>query len=132
LLRADLATLLSFAKSLRSDAEAWRAALEAGLEDMARRAVTARQERERLAAEREALVQKRDALQSRIVATADSIVRDTGGEYRRTLPCFTLTDALTVCSLKVSRPRRGFRPEKRWLVTLSDSREEVVVRRAYV
>lgn len=132
LLHADLATLLSFAKTLRSDAETWRAALEAGLEEVARLEAAARRERQRLTAECEQLMRARDALQSRIDETARRIARDAGGEYRRTFPCFPLGEAATVCSLKVLCPRRGFHLEKRWLVTLDDAHDQVIIRRSYV
>jgi len=131
LLRADLATLLSFAKTLRTDAENWRAAFEHGLEEHARQEAAARQERERLAAADEALVRQRDALQAGIDETAKRMAQDSAGECRRTLPVFRLGEAVTICSSIVSSPRRGFRSEKRWLVTLNDSRDHVVVRRAY-
>ena len=62
-LRAELATLLSFAKTLGADAETWRAALRHGLKELERKETAAREERERLAAEREVLMRRRDALQ---------------------------------------------------------------------
>jgi hypothetical protein len=131
LLRAEFATLLSFAKTLRGDAEAWRAALADGLKEVERQQATERAERDRLAAERAALVRQRDALQSQIVQTAQRMARDSGGECRRTMPVFTLGADLSVCSVSVTSPGRGLRPGKSWLITLNDSREEVVVRRSY-
>jgi hypothetical protein len=131
LLRAELATLLSFAKTLRGDAEAWRAALADGLKEVERQQATARAERDRLAAKRVALVRQRDALQSQIDQTAERMARASGGECRRTMPVLRLGADLSVCSVSVTSPRRGLRLGKSWLVTLNDSREEVVVRRSY-
>lgn len=71
-LRAELATLLFFAKTLRADAEACRAAFEEALRGIERREQEARAERERLAAERGALVRRRDALQAVRPAAAPS------------------------------------------------------------
>jgi hypothetical protein len=85
-----------------------------------------------LAAERVALVRQRDALQSQIEQTAARMAQDSGGECRRTMPVFRLGTDLSVCSVSVMSPKRGLRPAKSWLVTLNDSREEVVVRRSYV
>lgn len=127
-LRAEFATLLPFAQTLRTDAEAWRAALEDGLREVAREEAAARGERERLAAERERLLRRRDALQSTIDETAGHIAQRNGGDCRRTLPVFRLGEALTVCSVAVFSPSRRFRFQKDWLVTLGDSRE-VRVRR---
>jgi hypothetical protein len=132
LLRAEFATLLSFAKTLRGDAEAWRSALADGLREVERQQATARAERDRLAAERAALVRQRDALRSQIEQTAERIARDSGGECRRTMPVFRLGADLSVCSVSVTSARRGLRPGKSWLVTLNDSRKEVFVRRSYV
>jgi chromosome segregation ATPase len=128
-LRAELATLLSFAKTLRTDAETWRAAFEDGLKELERQETVARQERERLAAEREALMRRRDALQFAIDETAGRIAQENGGDCRRTLPVFRLGEALTVCSVTVLSPRKGFRSRKCWRVTLNDSRDWVRVRR---
>jgi type VI protein secretion system component VasK len=121
-LRAELATLLSFARTLRTDAEAWRAALQAGLKALAR-------ERQASAAEREALLRRRDDLQSSIDAAAARIARDNGGECRGTMPCFPLGEAVNVCSVTVLSPRRRLRLQRPWLVTLNDARDEVLVRR---
>ena len=44
-LRAEFATLLCFAKTLRIDAESWRAAFEAGLRELEREETAARKER---------------------------------------------------------------------------------------
>ncbi|MBV9808778.1 MAG: hypothetical protein JO286_16455 [Solirubrobacterales bacterium] len=127
-LRAELATLLFFARTLQADAGHWRSALEQSNEELERRGAAARQERERLTAERETLVRRRDALQSRILQTAARMAQQHYGECRRTIPVFTLGDGLTVCSVSVSCPRRGLRFPKQWLVTLSRS-HDVLVRR---
>jgi hypothetical protein len=74
-------------------------------------------------------MRRRDALQLAIVETAEAIAQRNAGECRRTLPVLTLDDDVTVCSVTVGSRTRGFRPAKRWLVTLNDSRDEVVVRR---
>ena len=130
-LRAEFATLLSFAKTLRTDAKTWRKAFEDGLKELERQETAAREERERLAAERETLMRRRDALQFTIDETAGRIAQGNGGDCRRTLPLFRLGEALTVCSIVVLSPRRRFRSRKHWLVTLSDSRDQVRVRRSY-
>ena len=130
-LRAELATLLSFAKTLRADAEACRAAFDEALRGIERREQEARAERERLAAERGALVRRRDALQVQIDQTAARMARDAGGESRRTVPVLTLAAGVTVCSSIVVGPRRRFRSDKRWLVTLNDTRHHMVIRRSY-
>ena len=127
-LRAELATLLSFAKTLRTDAEIWRAAVEDDLRELERQETATRQERERLAAEREALIRRRDALQFTIDETAERIAQENGGDCRRTIPVFRLGEAVTVCSVSVLRRRKGFRSQKCWLVTLNDSRDQVRVR----
>jgi hypothetical protein len=129
-LRAEFATLLSFAKTLRTDAETWRTAFEDGLKELERKETAAREERERLAAERETLVRRRDALQSTIHETAGRIAEN-GGDCRNTLPVFRLGEALTVCSVVVLSPRKRFRRQPHWLVTLNDSRDQVRVRRSY-
>jgi hypothetical protein len=128
-LRAELATLLSFAKTLRIDAETWRAAFEEGLKVLERQETATRQEQERLAAEREALKQRRDALQFTIAETAERMAHENGGDCRRTIPVFRLGEAVTVCSVAVLCPRKGFRSQRWWLVTLNDSRDRVRVRR---
>lgn len=130
-LRADLATLLCFAKTLRTDAEAWRAAFEDGLKELERAQTAAREERERSAAERAVLMRQRDALQLTIDETAGRIAHENGGDCRRTLPVFRLGEALTVCSVAVLSPRRWFRPQPDWVVTLDDSRDRVRVTRSY-
>ncbi len=128
-LRAAFATLLSFAKTLRTDAETWRARLEDRLKELERQETAAREERDRLAAERVSLMRRRDALQSTIDETAGRIARTNGGDCRNTLPVFRLGEALTVCSVVVLSPRARFRSQPHWLVTLSDSRDRVRVRR---
>lgn len=131
LYRAELATLLSFAKTLASDAVTWRAEFDAGLRELAAQEAAAREERERLTAEREALIRHRDTLQCRIDAAATRMAQDAGGECRRTVPCVSLGDTVTVVSQWVSCPRQRFRLEKHWLVTLDRTREHVLVRRCY-
>jgi hypothetical protein len=137
LLRAELATLLSFAKTLWADAEAWRQALPEGLREFERQRAAARAESERLAAEsrrlaaeRAALVQRRDALRWQIDQTARRMAQDSGGECRPTLPVFRFGDDLSVCSVSIKSPRRGFRPGGWSLVTLNETGDEVVVRRS--
>jgi hypothetical protein len=130
-LRAEFATLLSFAKTLRTDAVTWRTAFEDGLKELERKEAAAREERERLLAERMTLMRRRDALQFTIDETAGRIAQENGGDCRNTLPVFTLGEALTVCSVTVLSPRKGFRSQPHWLVTLSGSRDEVRVRRSY-
>lgn len=130
-LRAEFATLLSFAKTLRADAKTWRKAFEDELKELERQETAAREERHRLAAERETLMRRRDALQSTIDETAGRIAQGTGGDCRRTLPLFRLGEALTVCSIVVLSPRKRFRTRKHWLVTLNDARDQVRVRRSY-
>lgn len=128
-LRAELATLLFFAKTLQADTDDWRSTLRERINELERQRTAARRERERLAAEREKLVRCRDALQLRIGQTAARIAQQDAGECRRTLPIVKLGDGLTVCSVSVSCPRKGLRFAKRWLVTLNDSRDDVLVRR---
>ena len=128
-LRAELATLLFFARTLDADAQKWRSTLEARIKDLGRQRAAERQERERLACERQALVQRRNGLQWSIIQTAARMVQRDGGEWRRTLPVFALGEGLTVCSVAVSCPRRGLRFPKQWLVTLGGSGDDVTIRR---
>jgi chromosome segregation ATPase len=128
-LRAELATLAYFAKTLQADADDWRSALDERLKELERQRTIARQERARVAAERTKLVRRRDALQLTIVQTGARMAQQNGGECRRTLPVFALGNGLTVCSVSVSCPRRGLRVARHWLVTLDDSRDRVLVRR---
>jgi hypothetical protein len=128
-LRAELATLLFFARTLEADTDRWRSTLGERTSELERQRAAARRERERLAAERERLLRCRDALQLRIVQTAARLAQRGAGECRRTLPVSELGDGLAVCSVSVSCPRRGLRLAKRWLVTLNASRDDVVVRR---
>jgi hypothetical protein len=130
-LRAEFATLLSFAKTLRADAETWGTAVEDRLKELKRMQTAALEERDRLAAERETLMRRRDALQFTIDETAGCIAQENGGDCRHTLPVFRLDEALTVCSVAVLSPRRWFRFQPDWLVTLDDSRDQVRVRRSY-
>ena len=138
-LRAELATLLSFARTLQDDADNWRSTLEVRIKEverqqaaerleLERQQAAARRERERLAAEREKLVRRRDALRSTIVQTAGRMAQQSRGECRNTLPVFTLREGLTICSVSVSSPRRGLRFAKQWLVTL-DGSHDLLVRR---
>jgi hypothetical protein len=127
-LRAELATLLSFARTLQADADNWRPALEEGMKEIERERAADRKQRERSAAERENLVRCRDALQMTVLQTAARVAQQYRGECRRTIPVFTLGEDLTVCSVSVSCPRRGFRFPKQWLVTLTGS-HDVLIRR---
>lgn len=127
-LRAELATLSFFARTLQSDAEQWRAALADRADELERQKAAAREEQERLVLERDQLVQRREALQSTILQTAARMAQQTRGECRRTLPVFTLGEGLTVCSVSVAYPRRGLRLAGHWLVTLGRS-HNVLVRR---
>lgn len=127
-LRAELATLLFFARTLQADAENWRAARQEHVRVLERQRIAAEHEVERVAAERAQLVRRRDALQSTILQTAARVAQQYRGECRRTLPVFTLWDGLTVCSVSVSCPRRGFRFSKQWCVTLTRS-QDVLIRR---
>ena len=130
-LRAEFATLLSFAKTLRADTETWRTAVDDRLKELKRMQTAALEERDRLAATRETLMRRRDALQFTIDETAGCIAQENGGDCRHTLPVFRLDEALTVCSVAVLSPRRWFRFQSDWLVTLDDSRDQVRVRRSY-
>lgn len=126
--RAELATLLFFAKTLQADADQWRATLDARIRELERQRAAARRERERLAAERAKLVRRRNDLQSTIVQTAARVAQRDDGECRRTLPVFTLGEGLTVCSVSVLCPRRGVRVGRHWLVTLNRARDDVLIR----
>lgn len=130
-LRAEFATLLPFAKTLRVDAQSWRAGLDDGLKELEREEAAARQEQERLAAERERLLRQRDALQSAIHEAAGRVAENKGGECRNTLPVYRLGEALTVCSVIVLSRRKWLRSQPDWLVTLNDSRSQVRVTRSY-
>jgi hypothetical protein len=127
-LRAELATLLFFARTLKADADRWRSALEHRAEMLEQQKAAARRDQERLVVERERLARRRDALQSTILQTAARMAQQNRAECRRTLPVFTLADGLTVCSVSVSRPGRWFRLAEYWLVTLNRS-QDVLVRR---
>ena len=129
MLRAELATLLPFARTLSADAEQWRSGLDDGLRQIERLEAAARAERERLAAQREVLMRRRDALQFGINDAAERLERDNGADCRKTIPVHVLGEGATVCSVSARIPRRGFRSEKRWLVTLNESRDEVVIKR---
>jgi hypothetical protein len=127
-LRAELATLLSFAGTLQADADDWRSALEQQIKELERQRTAAHKERESLAEELEELVRRRDTLQLTILHTAARVAQQYRGELRRTVPVFTLGEGLTICSVSVSCPRRGFRFAKQWLVTLTRS-HDVLIRR---
>jgi hypothetical protein len=124
-LRAELATLLCFARTLQADAENWRSVLQDSMQEAERQRTASAVSRP---VEHEALERRRDVLQSTIVQTAARMAQQYRGECRRTLPVFTLWDGLTVCSVSVSCPRRGFRFAKQWCVTLTRS-QDVLVRR---
>lgn len=127
-LRAELATLLFFARALRADARTWQAAAGAALREREREEMASRRERERLAAECEALMQRRDSLQAEIRAAADRLAAHEHGECRTTLPVINLAPGITVGSISVSAPKKPLRAPRRWLVTLSESRDGAVVR----
>ena len=131
LLRAELATLLSFAKTLAADSITWRDDFAAALRELERTEAAARAQRERGTAEREALISRRDALQANIDRAARLIAAETGGECRRTVPCIALGERVTVVSQWVLCPRNGLRSEKHWLVTLAGAGGQVLVRRCY-
>lgn len=127
-LRAELATLLFFARTLQADVDRWRAAGEERENELRRQAAVARKERQHRVVEREKLARRRDTLQSTILQVGSRMAQQYRGECRRTVPVFTLGDGLTVCSVSVSCPRRGFRFARLWLVTLTSS-HDVLVRR---
>ena len=127
-LRAELATLLCFARTLEADANEWCSAREDEIEELERQKTAARREQESLAAEREDLARRRDALQLTILETAARMAQPSRGECRRTVPVFSLGEGLTVCSVSVCCPRRGLRIAERWLVTL-DRSHDLLVRR---
>jgi hypothetical protein len=127
-LRAELATLLFFARTLQADANKWRSAGEERDKELQRQRASARKEQENLVAEREKLARRRDLLQLTILQTGTRMAQQYRGECRRTIPVFTLGEGLTVCSVSVSCPRRGFRFAKQWLVTLTGS-HDLLVRR---
>ena len=128
-LRSELATLLSFAQTLRADAEACRAVRDEALAELEREKTAARHQRERWLAEHQELVRRRDALQLSIDETARRVARRHRGDCRRTVPVFAVSGVLIVCSVTVSSPWSRFRPPKLWLVTLNESRDEVLVTR---
>ena len=128
-LLAELATLLSFARTLRTDAESLRARLREAIEELARQETAARLERARRAAEREQVLRRRDDLEARIVGIAEEIARGDRAQCRPTVPVITLGQDVTVCSMGVASPRRRFRSRQFWLVTLTDTRDEVLARR---
>lgn len=127
--RAELATLLFFAKTLRGDAEVWRAGLRRALAERERQEAVAQRARDRRAAQRAELLRRRKALQVKIDQEAGRIADIKHGECRRTLPVIALNHGLTVSSMTVSRARTRFRSVKLWLVTLDDAGRDVLVRR---
>jgi hypothetical protein len=127
-LRAELATLACFARTLEADAQQYRAALANQARELERQKAAERAQEERLLVAREDLVKRREALQSTILQTAARMAQQTRGECRRTLPVITLGDGLTVCSVSVAYPRRGLRLAGHWLVTLGRS-HDVLIRR---
>ncbi|HSC04881.1 MAG TPA: hypothetical protein VLC49_16230 [Solirubrobacteraceae bacterium] len=127
-LRAELATLLCFARTLQADAENWRSVLADRARELERRRAAELQDQQRLDLEREKLAQRRETLQSTILQTAARMAQETRGEWRRTLPVITLGEGLTVCSVSVSFPRRGLHLAGQRLVTLGRS-HNVLVRR---
>ena len=127
-LRAELATLSYFARTLEADAQQYRAVLANHAHELERQKAAERAQEERLVLAREDLVKRREALQSTILQTAARMAQQTRGECRRTLPVFTLGDGLTVCSVSVAYPRRGLRLAGHWLVTLGRS-HDVLIRR---
>ena len=127
-LRAELATLLSFARTLQADADKWCSALQDEIDELERQKAAGRAQQQRLAAERENLVRRRDALQLTILETAARLAQRSRGECRRTVPVFSLAEGLTVCSVSVCCRRRGLRVAERWLVTL-DRTHDVLIRR---
>jgi hypothetical protein len=127
-LRAELATLSFFARTLEADAQKYRAALARRASELDRQKAAERAEQERLVLARDDLVKRREALQATILQTAARMAQQTRGECRRTLPVFTLGDGLTVCSVSVAYPRRGLRLAGHWLVTLGRS-QDVLIRR---
>jgi hypothetical protein len=129
-LRAELATLLFFAGTLRGDAEVWRLGVRQALAEIERQEAAAQRQRDRLAAQQAELARRRQALQARIDQEAGAIADQKRGECRRTLPVITLDPGLTVSSMTVSRSRGRFRSVKLWLVTLDEGRREVLVRPA--
>jgi hypothetical protein len=125
-LRAELATLLSFATTLRADAEDLEAGRQQAIEHAARAELAAREEGERLAAEREASLRRRDVLQAKVVQIAEAIARGDHRQCRRTVPVVALDREVTVCSVGVATPKRRFRPQQFWLVTLTETRDDVL------
>ena len=128
-LRAELATLLSFARTLRTDAEALLATLRERVAELARQQAAARLARERHAVERKELIHRRDVLQARIVQAAGGIAAGDDTECRGTVPVIRLDEDLTVCSMGVASPKRRLRSRQFWLVTLTEARDDILVRR---
>jgi DNA repair exonuclease SbcCD ATPase subunit len=125
-LRAELATLLSFAATLRADVENLQARRQQVIEALARAELVAREAGERLAAEREAALRRRDVLQAKVVQMAEGIARGDRHQCRRTVPVVALDRDVTVCSVGVATPKRRFRSQQFWLVTLTETRDDVL------
>lgn len=128
-LRAELATLGFFAQTLRADADLWQARAHQTLVELARREAAIRREQELLAAQRDELLRRRDALQAEIDRTAAEVAVGAQGECRRTVPVIQFADAVSVSSITVSTRRKPFRALRLWLVTLSEDRDGVLVKR---
>ena len=127
-LRAELATLLSFAGAASRPTGSNCAQRSNSKSKNSKSHTVAHKERESVAEELEELVGGRTHLQLTILHTAARVAQQYRGECRRTVPVFTLGEGLTICSVSVSCPRRGFRFAKQWLVTLTRS-HDVLIRR---
>jgi hypothetical protein len=128
-LRAELATLEFFARTLRTDVENLRASAHEAREEAARQERAALLELERSAAQREEALRRRDALQAEIVQLAEALARGDRRQCRRTVPVLALDEGVTVCSVGVATPKRPFRPRRFWLVTLTGRCDQVLARR---
>ncbi len=127
-LRAELDTLLSFAKMLRADAELLGARRREEVAEVVRRESEALHQRKMVAAVRQEALRRRDALQAKIVRTAQGIAKGDPTECRGTVPVVTFDTGVTVCSMGVASPKRRFRSRRFWLVTLTDAWDDVLVR----
>jgi DNA repair exonuclease SbcCD ATPase subunit len=128
-LRAELATLGFFAQTLRADADRWQARAHEVLAELAQREAAIRREQQHLAARRDELLRRRDALQAEIERIAAEMAEGRHGELRRTVPVIQFADAVSVSSITVSTRPRPFRALRLWLVTLSEDRQGVLVKR---
>lgn len=125
-LRAELATLLSFAGTLRADAEELQAQRRRAVELITRAELAERQEAGRLAAQRQEALRRRDVLQGKVVQMAEAIAHGDRRQCRRTVPVLALDRDIIVCSVGVATPKRRFRPRQFWLVTLTEARDDVL------